>query len=138
MRVRDVAACAAADEDLGARFSGAVEDEDRTRRGGSSKKNRGGEPRGACADDEDVCYTPFHSSAKRRKSSAKPRINDSMPEPCVGFAGAATDSSSCAASACWVAGNKSDSDRTSSVGSVLSTAMVAGVSGAASPIGSTQ
>ena len=52
--VRDVAAAAAADEDLGARLEGAVEQDDRPRRRGAAREDRGREAGGAGADDRDV------------------------------------------------------------------------------------
>src|SRR2546428_634319 len=84
--VGDVAARSAADQDFCAGFLRAVEDDDGTGRVRSPEEDGGRKAGGAGADDDYV--VPCHSTAKRRKSAAKPRIIDSMPDPCAGLAGA--------------------------------------------------
>src|SRR5437763_7795696 len=113
--VGHVAARSAADHDFCAGFLRAVEDDDGTGRVRSPEEDGGREAGGAGADDDYV--VPCHSTAKRPKSAAKPRIIDSMPDPCAGLAGAPIDRSSSSVSARRPAGNKSSSDWTSSVGS---------------------
>src|SRR6185295_10281438 len=53
-RIRDVAAAAAADQNLGAGRARAVEDDDRSRWIEAAREDRGREPGGAGADDRDV------------------------------------------------------------------------------------
>src|SRR5581483_3806143 len=126
-RVGDVAARAAADEDLRAGARGAVGDDERERCVGAAGKDGGGEAGGAGADHGDIAaarrrrsagataerivrregvYAPCHSTAKRRKSAAKSLIIDSTSAR--GFAAAR----SCAGSAAGATSKRPSSSST--------------------------